>query len=129
MPDLKLQLLSENLAIHRFAPRTDIPKKLFSCDFYTISKTHEELSIVSPASLDLKSDRCDTGWAGIKVMGPLDFNLTGILADLAGILAKADISIFALSTHDTDYILIKRDKKEAAVKALTAAGHFFVPSI
>ncbi len=128
MPDLPLELLNDEYAIHRFDPNTDIPKKVFSCDFYHISKTHDELSIVCPKSLDLESDHRDGGWACIKVKGPLDFGLTGILADLSDILAKAHISIFALSTYDTDYILVKSDKKALAIKSLTAQGHFFVPS-
>ena len=62
-------------------------------------------------------------WRCLQVDGPLDFALIGILADLAGILAEAKISIFVLSTYDTDYLLVKADSLTAAVQALERAGH------
>jgi hypothetical protein len=65
----------------------------------------------------------EPGWRVIKVIGPLDFALVGILAELAGLLAEAGISIFALSTFDTDYILVKEARLAAAQAALTRAGH------
>ena len=68
------------------------------------------------------------GWRALRVAGTLEFSLTGILASLAAPLAEARISLFALSTHDTDYVLVKADTLAAAVAALTAAGHRFAGS-
>ena len=68
----------------------------------------------------------ETGWRALRVQGPLEFSLTGVLAELSGALARADISIFALSTYDTDYLLVKHEKLEQAVGALAAQGHSFV---
>ena len=65
----------------------------------------------------------ERGWRCLKVEGPLDFALTGILADLAGVLASAGISIFAISTFDTDYLLVKEETLDGAVETLTVAGH------
>ena len=62
---------------------------------------------------------CERGWAGLKVEGPLDFSLTGVLASLAQPLAEAGISIFAVSTYDTDYVLVKGGDLERAVAVLT----------
>jgi hypothetical protein len=71
-----------------------------------------------PVGLKLESD-----WRVLKVLGPLDFSLIGILSKISGILAQQAISIFAVSTYDTDYILIKNDKVECAVEALRGEGY------
>ena len=65
----------------------------------------------------------ERGWRAICVAGPLDFALVGVLASLSGTLASAGVSIFAISTFDTDYILVKEDMLGAAREALAAAGH------
>jgi hypothetical protein len=65
----------------------------------------------------------ESGWRCLKVRGPLDFGLTGILAALTSALAAASIPIFALSTYDTDYLMIKTDTLERAIEALRGAGH------
>ena len=112
--------------IHRFAPTEAVPTKILTGDFFNICRTDEELSIVCADTIPLSSARCDVGWSCIKVLGPLDFSLTGILAHLAGLLAQAGISIFAISTHDTDYILVKTGQLAPAVTALKAGGHSFL---
>jgi hypothetical protein len=73
----------------------------------------------------LDQERIETGWSCIQILGPLDFSLTGILADISSVLAKAEISIFAISTFDTDYILVKSEKLQAAKKALQQAEYRF----
>jgi len=122
---LKLKLLDENLSIHRFSKSKEVPLEVFQSNFFNISKTDEELSIVCPSSLELDSEHCNTDWVCIKVIGPLDFNLTGVLAKLSRVLAEAHISIFALSTYDTDYILVKSGQAKEATAALEAAGYKF----
>jgi hypothetical protein len=69
--------------------------------------------------------RCEPGWRALAVKGPLDFGLTGILASIAAPLAEAGISIFAISTFDTDYVLVKAERLDDAVEALRRAGHRF----
>jgi len=128
MSTIELELIKGNFAIHRLRPSSEISVDVLNSNFFTISKTVEELSIVCPSSLKLKSEQCDNDWACIKVKGPLDFGLTGILATLSGILAEAKISIFAISTYDTDYILVKAQKAIEAVAALEAAGYTFTQS-
>ena len=122
---LKLKILEDQYSIHRFYPDAKIPEKLFKDSFYSISRTIEELSIVCSSKTELNSERVETGWSCIKILGPLDFSMTGILADISLVLAKVKISIFALSTFDTDYILIKSDRIEAAKTALQKAGYIF----
>lgn len=111
--------------IHRFGPKDTVPTDILAGSFFNICRTDEELSIVCADAISLDSARCDTGWSCVKVIGPLEFSMTGILAHLAGLLAQAGISIFALSTYDTDYILVKTGQLAPAVAALEAGGYSF----
>ena len=120
---LKLSVLDGEYAVHRFAPESDIPA--LTGNFISITRTEGELSIVCDADIPLNSEISETGWGRIKVLGPLDFGLTGILAGIASVLAEAEISIFAISTYDTDYILVKKEKLAAAVEVLSQAGYVF----
>jgi len=122
---LNLGILEGLFTIHRCAPDSEIPDQIFKSQFYSISKSDEELSVVCPSTVRLTSERSETDWSCIKVLGPLDFSLTGILADISAVLAQAEISIFALSTFDTDYILVKSGKLQAAKKALQKADYAF----
>lgn len=96
-------------------------------DFFFISRTDEELSFVCrAASVPVNSTHIESGWSMMRVSGVLDFSLTGILSNLSGILAEAKVGIFAVSTYNTDYILVKSENLARAAEALTAAGHTFV---
>jgi hypothetical protein len=123
--DIKLNVLEGLYTIHRFFSDHDIPEQIYESEFYSISKSEDELSIVCNSSILLNSERSETGWSCIKVSGSLDFSLTGILADISAVLAKAEISIFAISTFDTDYILIKSENLPSAGKALVSSGYAF----
>jgi len=125
MTPIKLKVLDKNLSIYRLDSGDTVPANVMRCDFFSICRTEEELSIVCPSDIDLKGVRNETGWKCIKVLGPLDFQLTGILAKLSKALADAGISIFAISTFDTDYILVKDNKLEDAVCTLEDAGYEF----
>eukprot|EP01087_Luapelamoeba_hula_P014093 TRINITY_DN4076_c0_g1_i1.p1 TRINITY_DN4076_c0_g1~~TRINITY_DN4076_c0_g1_i1.p1 ORF type:complete len:145 (-),score=34.77 TRINITY_DN4076_c0_g1_i1:27-461(-) len=110
------------------APPTPTPTLLAS--FISIVRTADELSIVTTEAM-LPDDHSallgvSGGWSALKVRGPLDFSLTGILSALAAPLAAERISIFAVSTYDTDYVLVKTDTLDRAKEALTQAGHTFV---
>jgi hypothetical protein len=125
LDSLKMAVMPGEFNIHRFDPTDTVPTDILAGGFFSICRTDEELSIVCPDAIPLASARCDAGWSCIKVLGPLDFSLTGILAHLAGLLAAAGISIFAVSTYDTDYILVKTGQLASAVAALEAGGHSF----
>ncbi len=92
-----------------------------TADFCSITRTADEVSIVCPLGRVPDDVRRESGWRCLKVEGPLDFALTGILASLAVPLAQAGISIFAISTYDTDYLLVK--DLDGAVATLTGEGH------
>lgn len=97
------------------------------CEYCFISKTNEENSLVCitenvPENVIAQDD----GWKAFRIQGILDFSLIGILAKIATLLAENDMSIFAISTYNTDYILIKQEKYEQALKLLSAAGYKIV---
>ena len=123
MIPLKLQVLQEQFSVHQFAATSQIPEQVFASNFFTISKTADELSVVCDAAIQLNAEKSEDGWSALKVVGPLDFALVGILAELATTLAQAGISIFAISTYDTDYILIKTEQLRLALKTLLTAGY------
>lgn len=122
LSEMKLELLDDTFAIHRFSPSHMIPDEVFGEAVFGIVKTGEELSIVCRDSLDLSSEQCHRGWSCIKVSGPLDLNAVGILAALSKVLAEARINIFVMSTFDTDYMLVPAEKSSGAVTAIRMAG-------
>lgn len=117
---LTLALLADRYAVCRLAPRSELPGWLdWSGALVSVSATAEELSIVCPADLVPEGLRAERDWRAFKVEGPLDFALVGILAKLSGALAEAEVSLFAISTYDTDYLLVREAKLEAATAALS----------
>jgi hypothetical protein len=119
----KLLLLPFRLAICRLEPQEGIPAWATVGSFFSISRTSDELSIVCPEELAPAEGLCDAGWRAFKLVGPFDLQLVGVLAAVVAPLAEADISVFALATYDTDYLLIKKTQLEQAIAALSAAGH------
>lgn len=113
--------LEYDLTVCKLAVATDID---LSKEFYFIGKTDEELSLVcktedTPGNT---SDR-DDGWKGFRIEGILDFSLIGILSKISGILADNKIGIFAVSTYNTDYILVKKENFDKALAVLSDAGY------
>ena len=105
----------------------DISAVDISADFYFIGKTDEEVSLVcrTEDTPSVTIER-DDGWRGFRIQGILDFSLVGILSKLSGILAENNIGIFAVSTFNTDYILVKAENFEKALSVLSAAGYNIV---
>ena len=94
--------------------------------FYFLSRTDEELSLVCPTDEAPRGAIArEDGWRAFRIEGVLDFSLIGILARLTGILAENGVGLFAVSTFNTDYILVKAEALPCAVKVLTAAGYTF----
>ena len=121
---LNLTLLPEVFAVCRLSPDAEIPDWATEGSFFSITRTADELSVVcrqADVPVDVKAEK---GWRCLQVAGPLDFALTGILASLLIPLDEAGISIFTISTFDTDYLLIKETALEAAITALRNVGHY-----
>eukprot|EP00127_Corallochytrium_limacisporum_P006476 Clim_evm7s229 gene=Clim_evmTU7s229 len=127
LPSLKV--LEERFAVVRFAAHADIPQWAFkSNSFFSITKTDEEISITCaeksiPSEILDDVSTIERPWVAIKILGPLDFGLIGILSHISSTLAKASVSIFAISTYDTDYVLVKEDKISEALPALRDDGY------
>ena len=119
---LSLTLLEGTFTIHRLEPDVELPKPALRSPFFAITRTNAELSLVLPDSVKIESDRSDPGWACFKVEGPLEFELVGVLAGISTALAAAGGPIFALSTFDTDYILVKQVQIQVARDAFSTAG-------
>jgi len=92
-------------------------------DFLSITRTADELSIVSPVDAVSAGAPAETSWRCLQVVGPLSFELTGILADLSAPLARSGIPIFVISTYDTDYLLVNASDLDRACAALEDEGH------
>ena len=123
--NLTLSLLPDNYSICRLGPAADIPPWAQAGNFFSITRTEEELSLVCSQEVVPDGVLCEKGWRCIMVVGPLDFSLTGILASLTASLTEVGISVFAISTFDTDYLLVKADNLKRAVLKLQEAGHRF----
>ena len=118
-----LELMPCTLGICRLASGTDIPPWVTAAAFFSATATADELSVVYPEASIPDEVVCSRGWRALKVKGPLDFSEVGVLVALAVPLADAGIPIFAVSTYDTDILLVRSADLEAAVDRLEVAGH------
>ena len=118
---MKLKKIEHKLTVCKVA---DISAIDMNADFYFIGKTDEELSLVCKTE-DTPSETIERvdGWRGFRIQGVLDFSLIGILSKLSGILAEHKIGIFAVSTYNTDYILVKEENFEQALSVLFFEGY------
>lgn len=115
---LHLKLLKDTYGVCRLQKNDSIPSWAFEGEFYSITKTDDELSIVCLQNNIPENIKCETDWKILKIQGPLDFSLIGILSKISTLMAENEISIFAVSTYDTDYILIKEEKIDIAINIL-----------
>lgn len=120
---LDLSLLPERFAISRLAADSPIPDWATQGPFFSLTRSGDELSIVTELSRVPVGVRSQTDWRLLKVHGPFVLSEVGVLAALATPLAEARISLFAASTFDTDYLLVASETLSAAIAALERAGH------
>jgi hypothetical protein len=120
---MTLIVLPDEFAVSRLGPADALPSWAAAAPMSSATRTAEELSIVCAASHVPAHVTAERGWRCLRVAGTLDFSLTGVLASIARPLADAGVAIFAISTFDTDYILVPAPALPAAIAALTAAGH------
>ncbi|MCG9720218.1 ACT domain-containing protein [Shewanella sp. Isolate7] len=123
MARMTLAVHPQLYSIHSFSPDSELIPEVFRQPMFFIGKTKDELSVVVPAELQLDSLEEESDWRCLEVVGPLGFSMTGILASVSGTLAEAKISIFAISTFDTDYILVKKDKLQQTIQALKKTNY------
>lgn len=119
---LTLAILPGTFAICRLGPAEDVPDWALIGEFVSITHTADELSIVCAEENVPPEVRAERGWRALRVEGPLDLALTGVLASLAQPLTESQINLFAISTFDTDYLLVKGYNLIRACEALRQAG-------
>ena len=120
---LTMILLKGKYGVCRLDQTDIIPEWAQNSDLFSITRTLDELSIVCIEESIPNYVKCEKGWRILKIEGPLDFSLIGILASISTILAQKGISIFAISTYDTDYILVKDKDINSAIVALVDEGY------
>ena len=123
---LELAVVPDELFVYRFKAIADVPldalRGLGQSAVWSLTATPDEVSLVAP-HIAVDEDVLRVGpWSGFRVAGTLDFGLTGVLASLTAPLAAAGISVFTISTHDTDYLLVTSATRSAAISAWQAAG-------
>ncbi len=123
MKTLSLALLPQKYAICQFHPDKHIPYWALLGNFVSLTRTHEELSIVCQQDNVPNDINAERGWRCVQVQGAFDFTVSGVQASLAIPLAEADISVLAIATYATDYLLVKEENVERALRVLEQAGH------
>ncbi|CAF3217976.1 unnamed protein product [Rotaria socialis] len=121
---LTLDLLKENFVICRLSPSSLLPSWAFTGPFCSITKTNDELSIITMDNNQLPKDiQCERNWKCFKLRGPFPFDMTGVLISALNPLANADVGILAISTFDTDYVMVKDNNLQVAIDVLKQNGH------
>lgn len=122
-PRLTLDVLEGRLAVCRLAPDAPLGGWMWTGPAASVTRTEAELSVVCAERAVPEGVEREGGWRALRVRGPLAFGLTGVLASLAAPLAEAGVPLFALSTFDTDLVLVREADLETARAALHGAGH------
>jgi|GEM_PF-420050 len=120
---LALTLVADMFAVCKLDAGDSVPAWASSTPFFSITRTADELSVGCPQSLVPDGIRCERGWRCLRVVGTMDFSMIGVVASLVTPLAESGISVFVISTFDTDYLLVKTDELERAMAVLRGAGH------
>jgi hypothetical protein len=130
---LRYRVIATPLAVCRLAQDANVPEPVSASAFFCATRTRDELSIVCAEDAcpnnqptddqSQATTRIERGWQALKLEGPFPFSMTGVLASFLNPLAEAHIPIFAISTFDTDYVLINHHNLNQAIDALAASGH------
>ncbi|QQO09410.1 ACT domain-containing protein [Breznakiella homolactica] len=120
---MNLKLLDGEYSVYRYGPAAQLPADVFAGAFVSVTKTGDELSVTAPAGSLGGYEKAETGWRLFRVSGTLEFSMIGIISRISAVLAEAEVSIFVVSTYDTDYIMIKEVSLEKAVQTLRGEGY------
>jgi uncharacterized protein len=120
---LRLSVLAGRLAVCRLDAGSRVPAWATAAPFFCVAGTAEELSVVCAEERVPAGTVCERGWRAMKVEGPLDFGLTGVLSSVAVPLAESEVGILAIATYDTDYVLLQESQLDIAARALRERGH------
>ncbi|MEL6546332.1 MAG: ACT domain-containing protein, partial [Myxococcota bacterium] len=120
--DLTFRQRTDEFAVCRLAPESELPEWLDRSGWYSLTRTDHELSIVCCADRVPESVKAERGWVMLEVQGPIPFETTGVLGRIASLLSAAEISLFVISTYDSDSVLVKRENLESTLRVFAAAG-------
>jgi hypothetical protein len=123
LQQLTLLVVDGSFAVCRLCGDAPIPPWANADQFFSITRTADELSVVCRQDAVPEGVRCEQGWRCLRAAGTMPFSVVGVLASLTSPLAEAGISVFAISTFDTDYLLVKTEDLKRAVDALRRHGH------
>jgi uncharacterized protein len=116
-------VLERRLAVCRLDARTGIPAWATRASFYSVTRTEEELSVVCQEEDVPEGVALDRGWRALKLEGPFELSMVGVLSSVVAPLAGEGVSVFAISTFDTDYVLVREGQLDLAVGAIREYGH------
>lgn len=118
---MRLTLQSGTYAIAKLNPDAAVPE--CGGSIWSVTRTPQELSVVCEEAFTPKGATVENGWRCLRVDGPLGFTLVGLIAEISTVLAHAGVSIFVVSTFESDYILVKTENADRAIEVLRAHGH------
>ena len=116
--ELKLTIVDGSFSIHRLAGNMSIPAAVLREPFFAVLRSDEELSLVCSSSVPVEAEKTSDDWSCLQVAGPLDFGMTGVIAEISAVLSNASVPVFVVSSFNTDYVLVRDDDLDKAVAAL-----------
>lgn len=120
----KILVLDGVFTVYQFDKKAKIDLNSFDPKgFFSVTFTDEEISIVTKEDLELKGSKIEKNWRCLKIQGPLDFNLIGVIHGIWDVLMKAEVSLFVISTYNTDYFLVRENMLHKALEALKNNGY------
>jgi uncharacterized protein len=119
---IELIPLAESFTIYQVETEKEIPAEIYGSGFYSVTKTGDEISIVTSCETLFPHLKAEKGWKGFKVAGTLDFSLIGIINELTKPLKENGISVFVLSTFNTDYLFVKETAFQQAIEIFSKTG-------
>jgi len=123
---MDLYIVEGNYQLVMLPASHTIPAAVLEQEFYSVTRTPDELSIIVSETVTIECGHKETGWKIVKFVNNMDLSLVGVTAGIAAVLANSGVNICALATYCTDYILVKNEKLKAAVKALESTGYRFI---
>lgn len=126
-PAIVFSVLDDKYCVAKLPPDSMIPPAQVDGELYSVTRTNEETSLICLEQEAPENAEIERNWRVLKVQGPLEFSLKGVLSSMLNPLAAAEISIIALSTYNTDYVLVKQYDLSKALSVLSLAGHRLTP--
>jgi hypothetical protein len=120
---MELTILKDKYSVYQFTERADLPSWICKSEFYSITGTRDELSVVAVENPGSNGVQENKGWKVLRITEPLEFSLVGVIAGMTSILKEEGIPVFVISTYNTDYILVKNENLSECIIALEGRGH------